>query len=77
MRIGNLVDQMVLLCFQYDPTSGAYGVYVIGALRVLATLTILGFGLMYLMLYLRSKKETASDGDAGSEAPDNGAASST
>ena len=76
-RIGNLVDQMVLLCFQYDPKSGAYGIYVIGALRVLATLTILGLGLMYLMLYLRSKKATAPGKDADDSAPDHGATSST
>lgn len=75
-RIGNLVDQMVLLCFQYDPTSGAYGIYVIGALRVLATLTILGFGLMYLIFYLRTREKT-TDEDARSNAPDNGAPSST
>lgn len=76
-RIGNLVDQMVLLCFQYDPTKGAYGLYVIGTLRLLATLTILGFGLMYLMLYLRSKKATESGEDTESDAPESGATSST
>ena len=76
-RIGNLVDQMVLLCFQYDPTSGAYGIYVIGALRVMATLTILGFGLMYLTFFLRARKETAPHGDVDNKAPEHGAPSST
>ena len=36
-RIGSLADQLLLLCFQYDPATGKYGFYGIGAMRGLAT----------------------------------------
>ncbi|MFP6583887.1 MAG: SCO family protein [Candidatus Hydrogenedentota bacterium] len=74
-RIGSLVDKVVLLCFQYDPTKGAYGIYVIGALRVGATLMILGFALMYTLLYLRGRKKKTADRDADLEAPHSGVTS--
>lgn len=63
-RIGTIVDKVVLLCFQYDPTAGAYGIYVIGALRVGATLMIFGFGVMYAVLYWRVRKKKAAETDA-------------
>jgi len=56
-RIGSVVDQLVLLCFQYDPATGQYGVYIIGAMRIMAALMILGFALMYTTLYLRGRKK--------------------
>jgi protein SCO1/2 len=42
-RIGNLVDQLILLCYAYDPVSGTYGFYIIGAMRVGAVAMILLF----------------------------------
>jgi protein SCO1/2 len=56
-RVGNIVDQLVLLCFQYDPSTGQYGFYVIGAMRILAVLMILGFATMYTVLYLRWRRK--------------------
>ena len=61
-KIGSLVDQMVLLCFQYDPTTGSYGFFVIRALQLGATLMIVGFAAMYTLFYLRTRKKSISDG---------------
>jgi protein SCO1/2 len=49
-KIGNLVDQVVLYCFHYDPTQGRYGAAIFNVLRVsaLATLALLG-GFMIVM----------------------------
>lgn len=55
-RIGTLVDKIVLLCFAYDPATGTYGFYIIGAMRIMAVLVVLGFVAMYTMLYLKSRK---------------------
>lgn len=74
-RIGTIVDKVVLLCFQYDPTAGAYGIYVIGALRVFATLMILGFIVMYTWLYFRSRKTNTTDLDGDLPAPQTGVSS--
>lgn len=75
-QIGNLVDQLVLLCFQYDPSTGQYGFYVIGAMRIGAVLMILGFATMYAVLYFRSrrKKRAAAGADSNDgEPPHSGA----
>jgi protein SCO1/2 len=59
--IGNIVDKLVLLCFQYDPTTGHYGLYVIRTLQLGSLLLILIFGSMYFLFYLRSRKKDSPD----------------
>lgn len=56
-KIGSFVDNLVLLCFQYDPTTGRYGLYVFRALQIGATLMILGFAFMYTIFYIRTRKK--------------------
>ena len=56
-KVGTLVDQLILLCFAYDPAAGTYGVYVIGAMRVLAVLTILGLLTFWVSHYLMTRKK--------------------
>lgn len=60
-KIGNLVDQVVLYCFHYDPTQGRYGAAILNILRVsaLATLALLG-GFMIVMF--RRDRLTARQG---------------
>lgn len=59
-RIGTLVDELKLLCFQYDPASGSYGFVIMAALR-LAGLVTVGFlavfiGAMLLQERLRRSR---------------------
>ncbi len=56
-KIGSVVDKLVLLCFQYDPSTGRYGLLVFKTLQFGATLMILGFALMYTVFYLRTRKK--------------------
>jgi protein SCO1/2 len=45
-RIGTAVDQLLLLCYHYDPTTGKYGVLIMNVLRGAGALTVtalLGF----------------------------------
>lgn len=60
-RIGNIVDKLVLLCFQYDPTTGHYGLYVIRTLQLGSILMLIGFGGMYFLFYLRTQKKGTPD----------------
>ena len=39
-RIGNAVDQILLLCYQYDPTTGKYGLVILNSLRVAGAATV-------------------------------------
>ncbi len=50
-RIGNLIDQVLLYCYHYDPATGKYGLIVMNLVRLLglATVLILG-GFITLML---------------------------
>jgi len=68
-RIGNLVDQLVLLCFQYDPATGKYGFWIIGAMRIMAALMILGFATMYAVLYVRWRRQKRVQQGEGPAAP--------
>jgi len=57
-KIGSVVDQITLLCFLYDPTTGTYGFYVIGAMRVVAVATVLALCAFWLVHYVRGRART-------------------
>jgi protein SCO1/2 len=39
-KIGNPIDQLLLLCYQYDPTTGKYGLVILNSVRVAGGLTV-------------------------------------
>jgi protein SCO1/2 len=49
-KIGNLVDQVLLYCYHYDPATGKYGAVVARVLRISGAATILLLGLMIVVL---------------------------
>ena len=49
-KIGNVVDQVLLYCYHYDPTTGKYGAIVTRVLRLAALATILILGTMIVVL---------------------------
>jgi protein SCO1/2 len=49
-KIGNLVDQVLLYCYHYDPATGKYGAVVARVLRISGAATILILGLMIVLL---------------------------
>jgi len=51
-RIGTLVDQILLLCYHYDPATGRYGFAILNAIRALGVLTIAAIG-TFLWIMLR------------------------
>lgn len=70
-KIGSAVDQVLLLCFHYDPVTGRYGLVISNVLRLASfvTLAVLGtyLGRMFLLERRRSadlKLSTATDGPA-------------
>jgi protein SCO1/2 len=52
-RIGTPVDQVLLLCYHYDPLTGKYGLAISGALRLAGGLMILGLGGFLLVMVRR------------------------
>jgi len=61
-KIGSLVDQITLLCFRYDPSTGQYNFAALMAMRVLAALMVAGFATMYAILFFRSRRDKRDGG---------------
>ena len=57
-KIGTLADTVSLLCYQYDPMSGKYGVPIMRTLRAAAVLTMLCLG-GFVALMLRRDYRSA------------------
>lgn len=56
-KIGSPVDQLILLCYHYDPLTGKYGFAVSAALKIGATLTILALGAFLAMSIRRDRRK--------------------
>jgi len=56
-RIGTAVDQVLLLCFHYDPTTGKYGFVIMNAIRFAAFATVVGLGMFMVPGFLRDRKK--------------------
>jgi len=54
-KIGNVVDQVLLYCFHYDPATGKYGASVIRLIRLAAVLVLVALG-GFLTVSLRREK---------------------
>lgn len=52
-KIGNVVDQVLLYCFHYDPTQGRYGAVIFNILRVSALATLLVLGGFIVVMFRR------------------------
>lgn len=58
-KIGTLVDQVLLLCFHYNPTTGRYGFAVSAALQVASLALVIGGG-YYLARMFRLEQRRAA-----------------
>ncbi len=55
-RIGSAVDQVLLFCFSYDPSTGRYSMLVLTLVRIGGALTVLAFA---LFLFRMLRRESA------------------
>jgi protein SCO1/2 len=64
-RVGSVVDQVLLLCFHYDPAQGKYGFAILNAIRLgggLTLLALLGFVLKSLGGERRRRRAAGAEG---------------
>ena len=59
-KIGTLTDHALLLCYQYDPMTGKYGVVVMNVLRAAGALTVLLLGIFMIVMFLRERKRSSA-----------------
>jgi protein SCO1/2 len=71
-KIGALVDQVLLLCFHYDPSAGKYGVVILRIVQVAGLLTMCMLGLYVFTMLRRERRQQFSPGRAPLLAPGRG-----
>ena len=54
-RIGSAIDQLLLLCYAYDPSQGRYTLSILNVLRVSSAATVLALG-GFLLVVLRRER---------------------
>ena len=57
-RIGTLVDQLLLLCYHYDPQTGRYSAAVLGIVRAAGLLTVLVLGASIVAAARRDRRRS-------------------
>lgn len=57
-RLGTPVDQVLLLCYHYDPSTGKYGTSILRLVRIGGVATVAGF-LAFLFVSLRRERHAA------------------
>ncbi|TXH99402.1 MAG: SCO family protein [Rhizobium sp.] len=63
-RIGSWSDQLLVLCYHYDPLTGRYSSLIVSALRVVSGLiAIVGVGLLVVM-FVRERRSRETGGRA-------------
>jgi protein SCO1/2 len=54
-RIGSPVDQLLLYCYHYDPSTGRYGMVAMTAVRIGGVLTILGLLTFWCVMWWQAR----------------------
>jgi protein SCO1/2 len=55
-RVGGVVDQAILFCYQYDPMTGKYGTAIMRLLRVASVLTLAVLGTFIFTMWRRDRR---------------------
>jgi protein SCO1/2 len=58
-KIGSVVDELLLYCFQYDPSHGRYGAVFMNIMRLGGVLTVCFIGGFVLLMRRREMRSTA------------------
>jgi protein SCO1/2 len=58
-KIGSPMDQILLMCFHYDPRTGKYNVAIMNAIRLLGCLTLASLGTFMFVMFRRDQREKA------------------
>jgi protein SCO1/2 len=66
-RIGSPIDHLLLLCYEYDPSTAKYTLSILKALRISGTATVLALGGFLGFMFLRERRgRGAAAGHQGS-----------
>jgi protein SCO1/2 len=57
-KVGSPVDQLLLYCYHYDPSSGKYGLVIMNVVRLGGVITVVG--ICFLLVFLRRRNNTGT-----------------
>jgi protein SCO1 len=63
-RVGSPVEQLMLYCYHYDPSTGKYGLSVLRVMRLGGVATLIGIGAMLFVFWRRNKRKDELGGAA-------------
>ena len=55
-KIGSPVDQLLLYCYHYDPTTGKYGLLIMDVIRLAGVATVFALGGFIIAMLLRDRR---------------------
>ena len=67
-KLGNVFDQIMLYCFNYDPEQGVYGVAIMNAMRVAGLVTLLAMGSFMVVMFKRDRRRKRARRERGAGA---------
>lgn len=56
-KIGNIVDQLVMYCFQYDPKAKKYSLYIFNIVRIFALAVVLILAMFLIPAWLKGRNK--------------------
>jgi protein SCO1/2 len=59
-KIGTLVDQAIIYCYQYDPMTGRYSASIMRILRTLSSVTVLALAIFIAVMLWRERATVAA-----------------
>jgi len=59
-KIGSPVDQLLLLCYSYDPQTGKYGFVIFTSMRILGIATVLALGVFIFSMLRRDRQRSSA-----------------
>ena len=62
-RIGSPVDQVLLFCYHYDPTTGKYGATIMTVLRLAGAVTVALIIAFWILSYFQNKRRKIHHGE--------------
>ena len=57
-KIGSPIDQLLLFCYQYDPTTGQYSLAIMNILRIAGMATLVALGSFVFVMLRRDRRKT-------------------
>jgi protein SCO1 len=60
-KIGSPVDQLLLCCYRYDPSTGKYSLQILNFLRLAGAVTVVGIGLLLFVLIRKGHHQASAE----------------